>query len=164
MCAPMCPVMRHSLPDCGSLFESADAVHCVSSDIRDEAESYGLDRSKAVVIPPCVDPDFFKPAEHRTMDGLFRIVTVGTINWRKGYEFGLVALRKLIEQGVPSRLEIIGDGPERQRILYTIHDLNLEGPRFPSRVSLARANPRSFTRGQFILALQPQRRYLERRA
>ena len=107
-------------------FQTADAVHCVSNAIRDEAEAYGLDCSKAVVIPPCVDPDVFKPAEQKTKDSIFRIVTVGTINWRKGFEFALVALRKLADQGVPAHLEIIGDGPERQRILYTIHDLNLQ--------------------------------------
>jgi hypothetical protein len=32
----------------------------------------------------------------------------------------------LLDQGIPAHLTIVGDGPERQRLLYTIHDLKLK--------------------------------------
>src|SRR5262249_52987224 len=41
--------------------------------------------------------------------------------------FALTAVARLAERGVPVRFEIIGDGPERQRVLYTAHDLGLGG-------------------------------------
>jgi colanic acid/amylovoran biosynthesis glycosyltransferase len=108
-------------------FKKAAAVHCVSEDIFREAVSLGLDPDKAHVIRPAVDADFFYPASKRkTEEGVFRVVTTGALIWRKGYEYALLAIRKLVDAGVPVSFEIIGDGPERQRVLYTIHDLELE--------------------------------------
>src|SRR5262249_45707758 len=40
--------------------------------------------------------------------------------------YALLAIRRLADQGIPVRFEIIGQGAERQRIVYTIHDLGLE--------------------------------------
>ena len=128
-------------------FGKATAVHCVSQQIRDEAARYGLDPRKAVVIRPAVDPNLFRPAlpppsergsdvpspfgrrlgrGSSSPDTPFRLVTTGSILWRKGYEYALLAVRQLVERGLPVRFDIIGDGPEGQRLLYTIHDLGLQ--------------------------------------
>jgi colanic acid/amylovoran biosynthesis glycosyltransferase len=108
-------------------FERAAAVHCVSEAIRDEAIKYGLNPEKACVIHPAVSPEFFKPGQPR-VDHLneFRVVTTGSLIWRKGHEYALSAIRRLLELGVPAHFDIVGDGPELQRVLFTIHDLNLE--------------------------------------
>ena len=55
-----------------------------------------------------------------------RIVSVGTANWRKGYKYALLALRRLIDQGVAAEFHIIGLGPEWDFLLYTIDDLDLK--------------------------------------
>ncbi|HET6384199.1 MAG TPA: glycosyltransferase family 4 protein [Armatimonadota bacterium] len=114
-------------------FRRAAAVHCVSEAIRDEAMTFGLDPKKSRVITPAVDLDFFRPDpaiaahENRRSDGDFRIVTTGSLIWRKGYEYLLSSLRILRNEGVPAVLDIIGDGPDRQRIMYNTRDLDLEG-------------------------------------
>jgi len=101
-------------------------VHCVSDAIKQEAIKLGLDPAKAWVIRPAVDPNFFFPAPaERRADSTLHIVTTGALIWRKGYEYALLAIRRLVEQGVPVHFEIIGDGPERQRVLYTLDDLHL---------------------------------------
>ncbi|MCA9865726.1 MAG: glycosyltransferase family 4 protein [Anaerolineae bacterium] len=108
-------------------FRKAAAVHCVSAAIRDEAMQYGLDPAKAVIIRPAVDPDVFRPAARQDEDaGVFRLVSTGSIIWRKGYEYALVAVRQLVDHGVPVRFDMIGSGPEFQRLLYTIRDLALD--------------------------------------
>ncbi len=110
-------------------FNSASAVHCVSEAILHEARRYGLDHAKAWVIRPAVDDDFFRPpsgAIRWSDDGTLRAVTAGSLVWQKGYEYALLAVRHLIDAGVQVRLDIIGDGPERQRVLFTVHDLGLE--------------------------------------
>lgn len=115
--------LRDGLAD---TFRKATAVHCVSEAIRDEAARYGLDINKSVIIRPAVDPDLFRPAErNHTTDGQFRIITTGEIMWRKGYEYALLAVRALVDRGIPVRFDIIGGGDELQRLLYTIHDLDL---------------------------------------
>ncbi len=105
----------------------AAAVHCVSADIQREAVALGAQAVKTVVIRPAVDPDFFTPSLERTANKQFTIVTTGGLVWLKGYEVALLALRQLVESGVDAAYHIIGDGPERQRLLFTIQDLGLEG-------------------------------------
>lgn len=106
--------------------ENAAAVHCVSHDILNEASKLGLDPLKAVVIHPAVDPAFFQPLKKRMPKKIFTIITTGSLIWTKGYEYALLAIHELIRKGVDCRLEIIGAGPEEERLLYTRHDLGLE--------------------------------------
>jgi glycosyltransferase involved in cell wall biosynthesis len=108
-------------------FGRAAMVHCVSEAILKEAEPLGLSREKAVVIRPAVDPEVFRPLESRSKcDGEFIVVTTGSLIWLKGMEYALCSIRKLRDRGVNVRFEIIGEGPDRQRVLYTIHDLGLQ--------------------------------------
>lgn len=109
-------------------FQKAAAVHCVSEAIKCEAEQYGLEAEKAKVIRPAVNPDFFSPlhtSREAIQASVFRITMIGTFVWCKGYEYALQAIRELKDNGINVRLIILGDGPERQRVLYTINDLEL---------------------------------------
>jgi len=126
--APYDPNRKEMIEQLSTTFKKAGAVHCVSEAIKIEALQYGLDPAKAWVIRPAVDPDFFCPgAQPKIQDSTFRVVTVGTANWSKGYEYALLAVRRLLDRGVAAELHIIGDGPERARLLYTIDDLDLQG-------------------------------------
>jgi colanic acid/amylovoran biosynthesis glycosyltransferase len=107
-------------------FKKVAAVHCVSEAIKQDALKYGLNPKKTYVIRPAVDPNFFSPAASGKSEALFRLVTVGALIWRKGYEYALLALRELLSQGIQTHFHVIGDGPERQRLLYTIQDLKLQ--------------------------------------
>jgi colanic acid/amylovoran biosynthesis glycosyltransferase len=124
---PHVPGSESFLADLALTFRKAAAVHCVSEAIRNEAIQYGLDPGKAIVIPPAVDPEFFKPAPAKDQSKAFTIITVGSLIWRKGYEYALIAVRRVLDAGIETVYEIIGDGLDRQRVLYTIHDLGLEG-------------------------------------
>jgi glycosyltransferase involved in cell wall biosynthesis len=108
-------------------FQRAAAVHCVSEAILAEALAFDLDPAKATVIRPAVNPDFFTPpASSCPPSSEFGVVTTGSLIWRKGYEYALQAIRLLVDRNVPVQFTIIGDGPERQRLLYTIYDLGLQ--------------------------------------
>lgn len=106
-------------------FQTAAAVHCVSEAIKSEAMKYGLAPEKARVIRPAVDPDFFQPVARSHSNNDFTIISVGNLVWPKGYEYALQAIRMLVDQKIFVSYHIIGDGPERQRVLYTIDDLSL---------------------------------------
>lgn len=121
---PRRTVLRDGLP---VTFARAAAVHCVSAAIRDEATRYGLDPAKATVIRPAVDPDVFRPADApRESSDRLRVVSTGDVIWRKGYEYALTAVRRLVDRGVPVQFDIIGSGRENQRLLYSIQDLQLD--------------------------------------
>lgn len=117
--------IRVGLPQ---VFQLASAVHCVSEDIRNEALQYNLNPAKTEIIRPAVDPNFFKPKpqEHTKKSKELRVINVASLTWRKGHEFALLAIRLLIDRGVPVTFDIIGAGPELQRLLFTIDDLDLE--------------------------------------
>lgn len=106
-------------------FEKASAVHCVSQDILSTAVVLGLDPKKAFIIHPAVDPSFFSPGAVPYNNDPIRLITIGTLIWLKGYEYLLMALRKMKDRGISANLHIIGDGPERNRILFTANDLDL---------------------------------------
>jgi colanic acid/amylovoran biosynthesis glycosyltransferase len=112
-------------------FEAAAAVHCVSENTKRAAVAQGLDPAKASVITPAVDPSFFvPPARPRERGAEMRLVSLGWLRWRKGWEYGLETLGRLVANGVPARLDIVGDDPgpdhgepsERERILCAAED------------------------------------------
>lgn len=110
-------------------FRKAAAIHCVSTAIRNEAIRLGGSPEKMHVIRPAVDPTVFCPAGRKQRDaqGRFRILTTGSIAWVKGYEYALQAIRMLVDRGIDAHWTLIGKGEktDRQRLLYTIHDLEL---------------------------------------
>jgi colanic acid/amylovoran biosynthesis glycosyltransferase len=122
------PSHKEILEQLGATLEKAAVVHCDPLADKIEALQYGLDPAKAWVIRPAVDPDFFCPPTQPIIhDSTFRIVTVAPLLWQKGYEYALLAVRRLLDQGISVQFHIIGDGPERSRLLYTIGDLELQG-------------------------------------
>lgn len=125
---PHNPNRRDIAAGLSNTFRRAAAVHCVSEAIRKEALHYGLNPEKARIIRPAIPVNSFVPAldQKKNRDGKFRVVTTGSLIWRKGYEYALMAIRRLLDSKVPVRFEIIGDGQEWQRILFTIQDLGLE--------------------------------------
>lgn len=129
------PAYEDWVPALPAAFERFAAVHGISKAILEEAGRYGLDDSKAWLIRPAVDPTFFQPPAQTPPDGAgLRLVTVADLRWVKGHEYALLAVRQLVERGVPVHLEVIGGDPhravgepsERQRILFTISDLGLD--------------------------------------
>jgi len=108
-------------------FDPAAVVHCVSQATLKDACRVGLDPAKARLIRTAVDPQVFRPGpSFPDKNGIFRLVTTGSLIWSKGHEWALQAVRMLKQRGVNVQFDIIGDGPERQRVLYTIHDLGLQ--------------------------------------
>jgi glycosyltransferase involved in cell wall biosynthesis len=106
--------------------DKATAVHCVCDAVRISVEAKGIRPTKISVIPPGIDTEKFEPSDQiPNYAGPVRLITAGNLSWVKGQEFLLGALGLLRASEVDFRLRIIGDGPERQRLLYTIGDLGL---------------------------------------
>jgi colanic acid/amylovoran biosynthesis glycosyltransferase len=114
--------VRQGLP---ATFDRATAIHCISDSIEVEATRYGLDVRKSRVIRPGIDPEFFSPAPSPEPSDTIRIITVGSLVWVKGTSFAVEAMRHVLDAGVNATFSIVGDGPERQRVLFAIDDLNL---------------------------------------
>lgn len=81
---------------------------------------------KLIMMPPPVDPAVFGPAGDRDDDGIVRCVTAARFVARKGIDTLLRAwqlVRREIDSG--SELIIIGDGPQRRRLLTQAERLGI---------------------------------------
>lgn len=114
------------------LWAHADMVNCVSQDVWSRAQRRGCPPDKPhMVITDAADLSRFV-APTRTYEDVgsaerpLRVLSVGRLHWKKGHEFGLQAVRALLDAGVEVRYRILGDGPHRESILFAIHDLGLE--------------------------------------
>jgi glycosyltransferase involved in cell wall biosynthesis len=123
--APHNPERKQFTEGLSRTLSKATSVHCVSHDILGEVVRLGISPAKCEVIHPAVDPSFFTPPETRLMNNPLKVITTGSLIWTKGYEYALLTLQELTRNGIATQLEIIGDGPEKQRLLYTIDDLGL---------------------------------------
>ncbi len=56
-----------------------------------------------------------------------KIVSTGRLDWRKGFEHGMMAVRELIERGVACSWTIIGEGPYRVALEWAARDMDLSG-------------------------------------
>lgn len=117
------------------MFEGMTAVHCVSESLRDGVVGLGLEPEKARVIRQGVDPQLFRPNGGPPEDGrTFRVISIAWLRWVKGFEWGVEAVRRLVEAGVPVEFTILGDDPkdevgepsERERIAHAVADAGLE--------------------------------------
>ncbi|MEM8930034.1 MAG: glycosyltransferase [Acidobacteriota bacterium] len=123
--APHDPARADLVAGLPASFAAASAVHAVSDAIVVDARDFGLDPAKVQVIRPAVDPEVFAPADQLVEEPPLRLVSVGSLIWRKNLEDALHAVALAVAEGLDLHFDIVGDGPERQRVLYTIHDLGL---------------------------------------
>lgn len=92
-------------------FERADALLCVSEALRRALHARGI-RRPIDVVPNPVDTKVFS---HRDTSRDGRLLTVGLLYPAKGYEFLFQALALLAARGRDVSLDVVGDGPERDR-------------------------------------------------
>lgn len=116
-----------------SVWKEADALHLLGQDLWRRAQQRGCPPSKKHdLIPPAIDDELFDPSDRThteaagTIERPLRILSVGRLDWKKGYEYALEAVRLLTEQGVHCKYRIVGDGEYLEAVAFTRHQLGLE--------------------------------------
>ncbi|MEM1203969.1 MAG: glycosyltransferase family 4 protein [Acidobacteriota bacterium] len=112
------------------VWRGADALHFLGRDLRDRARRRGFaDAQPFALIPPALDPGCFAPRPSGSSDpgpgGPLRILSVGRLDWKKGYEYALRALRRLKDSGVDFEYLILGGGEELDAVAFARHQLGL---------------------------------------
>lgn len=116
-----------------AVWASLDAAHFLGKDLHQRALRRGLPLSvPCTLIPPSIDTDFFSPlagnetrAEAPSSDEL-RLLSVGRLEWKKGYEYALMAVRHLLDRGIQVRYRIIGAGEYADAVRFAVHQLGLQ--------------------------------------
>lgn len=107
---PHSPLKRQTIQRC---LEAADAIHCVSEDIRAHCIRLGASPQKLFVNYNGIDTSFFSPGDrHRAPQDPFKMVSVGALIARKNIPSQLRVLQILRRSGLNARLALVGWGPD----------------------------------------------------
>ncbi|MCB0005344.1 MAG: glycosyltransferase, partial [Anaerolineales bacterium] len=116
------------------LWRKAAGLHLLGHDLWQRAQRRGCPADKPhALIPPAIDTTFFQPEEPRTIESAvgtpdrpLRILSVGRLEWKKGYEYALQAVQLLQQQGIHCEYHIIGGGDKSAAIAFARHQLRLD--------------------------------------
>lgn len=108
------------------VFSKVDLIHCVSDDMRRTVEAMGAPPDRILVNRPAVPVATFAPLRRAERpDGPFRVLSIGRLHWKKGFDDGLRAVAALRTAGIDARYRIAGDGDQREKLTFLIDQLGL---------------------------------------
>lgn len=114
-------------PNCyDKLWKKVDKVHVISDDIADLVYKNGFEnKEKVFKICPAIDVNYFSNVKETEATQTIQILTIARLHWKKGLEYTLEALALLKKKGVAFQYTIVGDGIEKERLLFAAHQLGL---------------------------------------
>ncbi|MBC8196781.1 MAG: glycosyltransferase [Candidatus Marinimicrobia bacterium] len=117
----------HQHPDCYNLlWGTIDKVHTISDDLYQRALNLGLNsKTPFEKITPAINTEFFNSIIQEDLHNPLRILTVGRLAWKKGFEYCLKSLQLLKIAGIKFEYRIVGEGEYKEAIMYALHQLNL---------------------------------------
>lgn len=114
------------------LWPAVDAVHALGLALWETAIERGCPPDKPhALIPPAINMALFagKAFTHET-EGHdahpLRILSVGRLEWVKGYEYALRAAQELAHRGVAFEYRIIGEGSYLESLAFARYEMGLE--------------------------------------
>ncbi len=105
------------------LFSKAVTYHVLSEGMKNGLVSQGISEKNISKITPAIDTVHFNKTQP-TKNALLQITTVARLHWIKGLEHTLEALA-LLKDSIDFQYTIVGEGPERERLLFAAHQLGL---------------------------------------
>jgi glycosyltransferase involved in cell wall biosynthesis len=105
--------------------QQVDYIHCVSNDMAIVCEKLGARKDQLIVNYNGLDLNHFIPSSTDNVNTIFTLISAGTLMWRKAYIYQLHIVKKLLLSGYHVKLTIIGDGPDREALVYTAKVLGI---------------------------------------
>ena len=136
------------------VWEYADGLHFLGNDLWQRAIRRGCSpEKKHVLIPPAIDAEIFSREDINDCDAAgsqqhtLRILSVGRLEWKKGYEYALQAVKELNNSGIACEYRIIGSGGYLEALSFARHQMGLE-----SVVQFLGSMPRELVKEQYVWA------------
>lgn len=107
------------------LFARGELFLPVSTHWRDKLMAHGCDPARIDIHRMGIDPARFPLTKREGSFHHTRILTIGRLVEKKGIEYGLRAVAKLLKEGIPVRYDIIGDGPLRPQLEKLANELGI---------------------------------------
>lgn len=109
------------------LFSKKVNYHVLSDEMKCTLINYGIKSESIHKITPAINVDFFQTnSKVQSTNEVFKFLTVGRLHWKKGLEYTLEAFSILKKQAVPFHYTIIGEGIEKEKLMFAVHQLDLE--------------------------------------
>jgi colanic acid/amylovoran biosynthesis glycosyltransferase len=115
------------------VWAAADAVHVLGRDLWLKAQQRGCPVDKPhQLIAPAIDLAFFDPylkeqaADSHATERPLRILSVGRLEWIKGYEYALEAVNIIKDAGINFEYHIIGNGNYLEALSFARYQMGLE--------------------------------------
>ena len=118
--------LRH--PGCYHLlWRKVDKIHTISDDLYRLALKEGLAQTTPVQkIRPAIQTEkLIRKKDPGVIKSPCRILSVGRLEWKKGFEYALLAMKKLNERGVDFSYRIVGAGGLEDQLKFAILELGL---------------------------------------
>jgi len=88
-------------------------------------ETYKIQPEKVLVVPDAVDHKIFCKKKQKQKP--HKIISVGRLEYQKGYDTLLKAFKKIREYYPKARLDIVGDGPLREKLDKPLKGVTFSG-------------------------------------
>lgn len=108
-------------------------VHCNSFELAEKLKEHHIPGYMPIeIIPPAlrsvlqeVEPLNKNTSSVGTLETPLSIVTLGRLHWVKDYPLALRIMAQLKQKGIVFHYQILGEGVEREQLMFLIHDLGL---------------------------------------
>lgn len=107
-----------------TLFSKNVKYHVLSGAMKEGLMRKGILEENITKITPAIDVKLFKKIEIPD-NKIVQLTTVSRLHPIKGLDYILEALALLKQENIPFHFSIIGDGSEKERLQFAVHQLNL---------------------------------------
>jgi len=109
------------------LFKKEVAYHVLSEEMKACLLHQGICKKRISVISPAINTALFhnQNFDRKTNESPLKLTTVARLHWKKGLTDTFVALNILKNWGLDFEYTIIGTGTEKEKLLFTAHQLGL---------------------------------------
>ena len=110
------------------VWDKLDKVHSISNSLLSTAVKLVLNlKIPTMIINPAIDVNHFslEKTNDKKFNNTLKFLTVSRLHWKKGLEYTLEALSILKINGYNFHYDIIGDGPELERLKFARNQLKL---------------------------------------
>lgn len=107
-----------------TLFSKKVKYHVLSEGMKKGLMEQGITEDAIFKITPAIDVEIFTTTGYKKADTI-QIKTVARLHWIKGLESTIEALSLLRKEGLDFHYTIIGDGSEKERLQFAVHQFGL---------------------------------------
>lgn len=136
------------------VWETVDGVHVLGEGLWRQAQRRGCPAEmRHMLIPPALDAAKFEPKGRvhadvaGSADRPLRVLCVGRLEWKKGYEYALQAIQILRDRGVHVSCRIVGAGHYVEALAFALNQMGLQ-----QQVEMLGALPREKVREELMHA------------